>query len=256
MIEGGSPMLNIAFCDDDKQFLTKIVAMTESIFRNYRTDFHTYTFNNGEDLIDSFSKYQLYFDVIFLDIEMPKKDGKEVARELRILDKKFKLVFITAYPQEALNTFQYDVIGFLPKTLIQERLPDVIKQVIDKIDEDNPRIQIFKVNKSSPDDGIMEVKIPLDDIMYFESVNRQVNLYTKRETFTLHHCQFSDIVQKYIHLDFVDIHRTCIVNIKYIYSVDEAEIRLDNGIRLPVSRRKKQLIFDKFSEMISGDDIK
>ena len=249
-------MLNIAFCDDDKDFLSKIVPETEKIFRQLRTDIHSYAFEKGDDLISAFSHYQPYYDIIFLDIDMPKKDGKEVARELRIIDKKFKLVFITAYPQEALNTFQYDVIGFLPKTSIQERLPDVIKQVIDRIKEDNPKMQIFRVNKSTTDEGIMEIKAPLDDIMYFESINREVRLYTKRETFTLHHCQFSEVVQKYIPSGFVDIHRTCIVNMKYMFSVDETEIRLDNGVRLPLSRRKRQHIFDRFSEIISGDDMK
>lgn len=249
-------MLNIAFCDDDKDFLAKIAPEAEMILRHLRVETHSFTFESGDDLITAFSKYQPYYDVIFLDIEMPKKDGKEVARELRILDKKFKLVFITAYPQEALNTFQYDVIGFLPKTVIQKRLPEVIKQVIERINEDKPRIQIFKVNKSTMDNGIMEIKVPLDDIMYFECINREVYLYTKREVFTLHHCQFSEVVQKYIPLGFIDIHRTCIVNVKYIFSVGETEIYLDNGAQLPLSRRKRLYILDKFSEMVSGDDVK
>ena len=140
-------MLNIAFCDDDRQFLSIIVPKTESVFRHYRTDVQSFTFDNGDDLLLSFSKYEPYYDVIFLDIDLPSKNGKEIARELRILDKRFKLVFITAYPQEALNTFQYDVIGFLPKNLIQERISGVIKQVVDRIKEDNPKMQIFRVKK-------------------------------------------------------------------------------------------------------------
>jgi DNA-binding LytR/AlgR family response regulator len=246
-------MLNLAFCDDDKDFLAQIVPEVETIFRHLKVETRSFSFKKGEDLIASFSKYQPYYDIIFLDIDMPQKDGKEVAKELRILDKKFKLIFITAYPQEALNTFQYDVIGFLPKSLIHERLTDVIVQVIDRINEDNPKTQIFKVVKSP--NGSMDIKVPLDDIIYFECINRKVFVYTKRGTFILHNYQFSEIVQKYLPLEFVDIHRSCIVNIKYIFSIDETEISLDNGIRLPLSRRKRQNIFDKFSEIISGDDI-
>ena len=247
--------LNLAFCDDDKAFLSNITPKIENIFRCLKVEIKSYTFERGDDLIAAFSKYQPYYDVIFLDIDMPQKDGKEIARQLRILDKKFKLVFITAYTHEVLNTFQYDVIGFLPKTLLETRLPQVIKQIIDRINEDNPRMQIFKVNKNISDEGIMEIKVPLDDIMYFECINRQVYLFTKRETFILHHCQFSGIVKKYNPMNFVDIHRTCIVNIKYIFSIDETEVRLDNGIRLPLSRRKRQNIFDKFSELVVGDDL-
>lgn len=246
-------MLNLALCDDDKDFLAQIAPEVETIFRHLKVETRIFTFKKGDDLIAAFSKYQPYYDIIFLDIDMPQKDGKEVAKELRILDKKFKLIFITAYPQEALNTFQYDVCGFLPKSLIQERLSDVILQVINRINEDNPKAQLFKVAKSP--NGSMDIKVPLDDIIYFECINRKVFLYTKRETFILYNCQFSDIVQKYTPLEFVDIHRSCIVNIKYIFSIDETEIRLDNGIRLPLSRRKRQNIFAKFSEIISGDNI-
>jgi DNA-binding LytR/AlgR family response regulator len=116
-------------------------------------------------------------------------------------------------------------------------------------------MQIFKVYKNLAYDGSMEIKVPLDDIMYFECINRQVYLFTKRETFTLYRSQFCEIVHKFTPLYFVDIHRTCIVNLKYIFSVDETEVRLDNGIRLPLSRRKRQNIFDKFSELILGDHL-
>lgn len=249
-------MLNIAFCDDDKDFLKRIVPETEKVLKNLRADIHSYTFTNGIKLISSFEQYQPYYDIVFLDIDMPIMNGKEVAKELRILDKKFKLIFVTAFDQEALNTFQYDVIGFLPKPLLEKRLPNIIEQVVHKIDEDNPQLQIFRVDLEPNEDRIMDIKVPLNDIMYFESVNRKVYLYTKRETFKLHSYKLSEIVQQYVALGFVDIHRTCIVNIKYIFSVNDIEIRLDNGIRLPLSRRKRQQIFDKFSEIINGDGVK
>lgn len=246
-------LLNLAFCDDDKAFLAKLIPEVETIFRCLKVEIQSYSFEKGDDLIAAFSKYQPYYDVIFLDIDMPQKDGKEVARELRILDKRFKLIFVTAYQREALNTFQYDVIGFLPKMSMKERLPEVIRRVTKRISEDNPRMQIFKVLKTVANKGVMDIKVPLDDIMYFECINRQVYLFTKRETFTLYRCQFYEIVCKFTPLYFVDIHRTCLVNLKYIFSVDETEVRLDNGIRLPLSRRKRQNIFDKFSELIVGD---
>jgi DNA-binding LytR/AlgR family response regulator len=249
-------MFNVAFCDDNKEFLTKIVPEAEKIFKHFRTDICSYTFTNGSKLVSCFKKYKPYYDIIFLDIDMPVKNGKEIAKELRILDKKFKLVFVTAYEQEALNTFQYDVIGFLPKNLIFERLTDIIKLIIERIKQDIPQIQIFKIDNNLNNSRVTEIKMPLDDIMYFESINRKVYLNTKRETFVLHNYQFSQIVHKYLPLGFVDIHRTCIVNIKYIFSVSDIEIELDNGIHLPLSRRKRQRILDKFSEIIVEGESK
>jgi Response regulator of the LytR/AlgR family len=241
-------MLHIAFCDDDTRFLKYIVSRTEKIFKQLKMEVLIHSFTNGMELVDRFKKYDPYYDIIFLDIEMPVINGKDVAQQLRVLDKKFKLVFITAYESEALNTFQYDVIGFLPKTHLDEELSQLIERINKAIIEDKPQFQYFKVNNDR--DEIMEIKIPLDDIVYFECVNRKVFLHSQRGIFTLHRCQFSEIVNHYTSLGFIDIHRTCIVNMKYIFSVDDIEIRLDDNTRLPLSRRKRQQIFDKFSEII------
>jgi DNA-binding LytR/AlgR family response regulator len=101
----------------------------------------------------------------------------------------------------------------------------------------------------------MTIKVPLIDILYLESVNRTVYLYTMREKFALHGYKFVDLVEQFISKGFVDIHRTCIVNCKYIFSVDDIEVRLDNGTSLGMSRRKRQQVLNKFMESINvGDD--
>ena len=240
----GTDMLNIAFCDDDKTFLHNIEIEAAKIFKTLKVYTSISLFTNADLLIKRLEKYDPYYDIIFLDIDMPVINGKEAARRLRLIDKKFKLVFITSFEHEALNTFQYDVSGFLPKTLLEERLPSVIKRIVNAISEENLRMQIFKVNM--PGDRVSTVKIPLDDIIYIESVNRKIYLHTKRETYLLNDCRFMDMVEHYNSLGFVDIHRTCIVNIKYVFSIDDADVHLDDGTVLPLSRRKRQKVLDKY----------
>jgi two-component system, LytTR family, response regulator LytT len=241
-------MLNVVFCDDDYEFLARILAETKTIFKNQRIPACLYTLTDGNKLIENLKTYNPYYDIVFLDIDMPLINGKEVARKMRLLDKKFKLVFVTSYEKEAINTFEYEVIGFLPKNQIKEKLPEIIKRVVDAINLESLKIQLFNVDCS---EGIKSVKIPLDDIMYFECVNKKVFLYTRREVFALHRYKFSEIIQKYTEYNFVDIHRTCIVNIKYIFSVDELEIVLDNGVRLPLSRRKRGQVIDSFIQIVN-----
>ncbi|MBE6083326.1 MAG: response regulator transcription factor [Tissierellaceae bacterium] len=240
-------MMNVAFCDDDSSFLNKVAPMAKEIFEKLKTNVSIYTFTNASTLIKSFEQYNPYYDIVFLDIDMPVIDGKETARRLRLIDRKFKLIFITSFEQEVLNTFQYNVSDFLPKVSLRERMPSVIKRVVNTINEENPQFQIFKVNMT--DDKIATIKIPLNDIMYIESINRKIYLHTKRETYLLHCYKFKDLVKHYIDLEFVDIHRTCIVNIKYIFSIDDY-VRLDDGTTLPLSRRKKQDVLNKFLEKV------
>lgn len=235
-------MINIAFCDNDEEFMLKVANDTKRLLREQRINARIFTYMDGNQLISSFRKYQPRFDIVFLEINMPSINGKEVAKRLRALDKDFKLVFITVCEDEALNTLQYDIKGFIPKPLINEKLPVILKRAVNAVNEDNPKIQVFEVDIS--DSRRVVVRVPLNDIIYFESICRKVYLHTKRETFSLHGYRFSEIVNRYCSLDFVHNHRTCLVNIKYIYSIDDLEICLVNGTRLPLSRRKKQFILD------------
>lgn len=241
-------MLNIAFCDDDTRFLNKIIPEVKNIFRELKTNVSIYTFTNGNTLIKSFENYSPYCDVVFLDIDMPRINGKEVARKLRVIDKNFKLVFITSFEQEVLNTFQFNVISFLPKKLIPKYMFSVIKRIVSEISCNKPQIQLFKVNITR--DRVAVIKIPLNDIMYFESINRKVYLHTKRNLYLLHRYKFSNLVQNYTNIGFIDIHRTCIVNIQYIFSVNNTEIHLDNGTILPLSRRKRKYVLNKFVDIV------
>ena len=237
-------MINVAFCEDDEYFLEKIKGESRMIFKKLRVSANIYTYTNGFQLIESFKNYDPYFEIIFLDINMPKLNGKETAERLRLLDKKFKLIFITAYEKEAINTFKYDVIAFLPKTSLDESLFETINLAITKLKEDNHNIHIFKV--VGHNNNIITVKIPIDDIVYFESINRKVYLCTNRDTFELRGYQFSEVVDKYTQYGFADIHRSCIVNMKYIHSVSNFEVILDNGVSLPLSRRKRKQLLENF----------
>lgn len=241
-------MLNIAFCDDDSDFLERIKLETTKIFKSLNVYTSINLFTDANLLIEKFKKYNPYFDIVFLDIDMPAINGKEAARRLRLVDRKFKLIFVTSFEDEVLNTFQYDASGFLPKLLLEERLPSVIERVVRTINEENPQIQIFEV--SAVGNKLTTIKVPLNDIMYIESINRKIYLHTKRDVYMLSGYKFTNLVNNYCNFGFIDIHRTCIVNLKYIFSIDDIEVRLDDGTSLPLSRRKRQAALDRFAEKI------
>lgn len=239
-------MVNLAFCDDDEIFLKKFVPIVIAEFRKRRVDVDYNIYTNGNKLIESFKLRKPYADIVFMDIDMPYINGKALAQKLRKLDKSFKLIFITDYEQEALNTFQYDVIAFIPKDKIGKYLPDAIKRAIISLEEDRPRMQIFRVYDTYR--RIAEIKIPLNDIRYIEVLQRKIFLHSIADVYELYHYQFSELVGKYVSVGFLDIHRTCIVNSKFIVKVGENAVWLDNGEELMMSRRKKKKVLEQFAK--------
>ena len=239
-------MINLAFCDDDEIFLKKFVPIVIAEFRKRKVDADCSIYTNGNKFIESFKLRKPYVDIVFLDIDMPYINGKVLAQKLRRLDKNFKLIFITDYEQEALNTFQYDVIAFIPKDKIGKYLPDAIKRAIISLEEDRPRMQIFKVYDTYK--RISEIKVPLNDIRYIEVLQRKIFLHSIIDVYELYHYQFSELVERYVSMGFLDIHRTCIVNLKFIVKVSENAVWLENGEELMMSRRKKKKVLEQFAK--------
>lgn len=133
---------------------------------------------------------------------------------------------------------------------MKKYLGDTVKRVVKKIEEEKPEIQFFQVYGEKNADKILELKLPLNNIIYFEVINREIYMYTVYGKFRLYHYKFSDIVRKFIALEFLDIHRTCIVNAKFVISVGETTVYLDNGQELIMSRRKRKQVLDSFLDDI------
>ena len=73
-------MLNIAICDDDIQITGTIENLVRKIANKNFVEVETEVFWNGQGLLDAIIK-DSKFDIIYLDIEMPKEDGISVAKE-------------------------------------------------------------------------------------------------------------------------------------------------------------------------------
>ena len=71
-------------------------------------------------------------DLIFLDIQMPVKDGFQMLSEL---DLPARIIFTTAFDQYAIKAFEENSVDYLLKPIEQERLSKVLKNSLGSIEE-------------------------------------------------------------------------------------------------------------------------
>ena len=69
-------------------------------------------------------------DVVFLDIQMPGRDGFGVIRELAALGRQPACVFVTAHPSHALEAYDVDAVDYLHKPFSDARLRCTIQRVV------------------------------------------------------------------------------------------------------------------------------
>lgn len=250
-------MLKIAFCDDDENFTASLSHIINKYLSEKNIEYKSFFFNNGFKLIEHLKKDTFCFDVIFLDIEMPAINGKQLAKQLRLISSTFKLIFISSHPNEVFNCFEFDVLDFIPKALVLDNIKKTLDRLLESISPANNIYHFFEVKTNF--DKIDSIKILSSDIFYFESISRKVYLNTRKDTYQLHKVALKDIEAKYLKDNFIITHRGYIVNIKYIQEIKEDQVRLDNGVLLPLSRRHKKATELKFINQINetnfGDNI-
>ena len=94
-------MLRIAVCDDDKQMLDSLSAKISDCFSRRNESVLAEKFSSGAEFLTAHKAEP--FDVIFLDIRMPERDGFDVAREICALSAKTYIIFVPSFSTGSSN---------------------------------------------------------------------------------------------------------------------------------------------------------
>ncbi|MDD6071063.1 MAG: LytTR family DNA-binding domain-containing protein [Clostridiales bacterium] len=231
MVDG----LKIAVCDDEKIFCDKIIQEMYNFFG--KLDLTCAAFYDGEKLITAYES-GIHFDAVFLDIEMPIKDGMETAKALRNKGFEAPIIFLTSHTEMAMDGYEVSAFRFLSKPIQEDKLQKTLKDLKRELRE-KKRLMIRYEGE--------EVVIFVDDILYVEAMNNQVSLVTVGGEYTVRK-KISDMEHELKEISdcFVRIHRGYIVNLVHVKKHHGNEIFIMGDHVLPLSRSlvndfKKQL---------------
>lgn len=204
----------------------------------------------AENVDEAFEKInKLKPDLIFLDIQMPGKDGFEL---LEMLDEVPQVIFTTAYSEFAMKAFEYNALDYLKKPVTDDRLSQALQRVFEKANEKEESKDILtETSQVFVKDGEKCWFVALKDIRLFEIWDNYTRIY------------FNDskpMIPKTLQymetrLDpkiFFRANRQQIINTKWIDKIEpwfSGTIRLflKDGTEVEVSRRQTS----KFKELMS-----
>lgn len=188
-------------------------------------------------------------DLIFLDIEMPEFTGIEF---IKSLDFKPLFIFTTAYSHYAIEGFNLNAVDYLVKPIPFHRFLKAVNraQVLYSLkkEENSPSIKTL----SSPSfifvkSDYENIKLNFDDIKYFEGLKDYIKIFSTSHKPILTLSNFKKIEEKLPEDLFIRVHRSYIVSLKYINSVQRNRILID-GVRIPIGQNYK----DEFIKKIGG----
>lgn len=220
-------IMRIAVCDDN-QITSNYIE--ECLSKLSLKDISVDVFCSGNDLINYIEKNpdSVYFNIYFMDIEMPGMNGIETAAYIRQKDKNSLIIFITEHKEYIYQVFEVLPFRFIIKPLVKEKLDTVLKEAFENI-LTTKQLFFFKVERQN-------YQIPFDKIIYFEGAGRKVKLYTETEEH-VYYDKISNIKEKVNENLFLQIHASYLVNMEFIRMISETEVILEGNVILPISKR-------------------
>lgn len=226
--------MRIAVCDDVKPMLDFLEREISNKFTENRIENTVSVFTGGEEFLKVHAENP--FDVVFLDIVMPDINGFDVAKQIRIVNSKTYIIFITTENGLVIDSLDFQPFHFIPKgstAVIKDRLDHVINKLVIHLSV-NSRIELdLPYGKTTYVDPI--------SVLYVMSCANYVEFFLSNKEFIKIRGKIPTVLDKLNPYLFSEIHKRYIVNMKHIKKVDFSGsfVILDNGEMLNISRSFK-----------------
>lgn len=225
--------MRIAVCEDNNivaAFMEDYIASMDAENIEYEI------FTSGDDLIHYMEQENVTFNILFMDIKMPGRNGIETSAYVREKDKNALIIFITDHKEYVYEVFDVLPFRFLIKPVTREALNLVMKKAFEHFNL-TKQVFFFKQNKT-------QLQVAFDEIIYFEGNLRKVRLVTTGGEYDFYG-KISEVVKKLDGNLFLQIHNSYIVNMDQIRKISESVVLLKSGTTLPISKKYREYVRQK-----------
>lgn len=176
-------------------------------------------------------------DVLFIDIDMPDLNGFELRKKLMGIP---ACVFVTSFPDYALESFELNTLDYLLKPFTHDRFARTVSRIQEYMEV---RRKADKLSHALTADtvfikeGTRQVKLNFHEIIYLEALNNYTSVVTSGRKYTVLSTLRQLMEQKPFH-QFVRIHRSFAVQKHYIDNIARNQVVIGDVV-LPIGRSFK-----------------
>ncbi|WP_299897087.1 LytTR family DNA-binding domain-containing protein [uncultured Aquimarina sp.] len=197
------------------------------------------TFTNPLEGLNYLEKQPI--DLLFMDIQMPEITGIQLSK---IITSSTKIIFTTAYPQFALDSYEVAALDYLLKPISFERFYKAVSKIKDQSSpeaiskqQNTDEFFFFKTDGKNK-----YAKVFIKDIMYVESLKNYIAIHLKDEQIitynTLKHCK-----EGLPESNFIQIHKSYIISIQHIDKITNDSVWIQNK-ELPIGNTYRKSFFE------------
>lgn len=237
--------MKIAICEDEIFWRVQLENMIRRWAEEERVALDLRSFPDSESFWFAYPE-EKDWDVLFLDIEMGKENGMQLAEKFRLEDEETAIIFTTGYAEYMPKGYDVGAMQYLIKPVEESRLKACLNRIRKKWQE-----QEKKLCFDTMDQG--RISLPPSKIWYVEADGHNSLLYTKEQSYVLKRnmTAVGEALQK--EREFVKCHRCYLVNLRHVRQIRREEITMDDGSRIPVSRSAYAGVSEAFMRFYSED---
>lgn len=215
--------MKIDIVEDEAVWRDKIQAMIEKYCRDKDIPFQIQSYSSGKEFMKNPDT-----DLVFLDIELAEgEDGFQIAEQLMHCGNKSKICFLTSHTEQARLGYKVNAFRYIDKKHLEE-----IDEALDSFMKTKIQDRIIFC-----DDTVgIRIGINLSELLLVETYGRKLRylMLDGKE----HICEgaLSETARSLSQFGFFQIHRSYLVNLKYIEKAQSHEITLRNGLKVIIGR--------------------
>ena len=195
------------------------------------------TFTQQSEALKHLKKYPV--DLIFLDIQMPNKNGVDF---YKMLNNNPMVIFTTAHSQYAVEGFNVNATDYLLKPFSAERFITAVQKARNEFE--------FRKNQSIQTHLMIRAdyklhRIEFDDILLIEGLDDYVQVHLANKTKIVARLSMKGILEKLPEKNFIRVHRSFIISIKKVKAIVNKNIQIEDFV-IPIGDTYKEEILKLF----------
>lgn len=233
-------MYHIAIVEDEAEFREQLTEYLSQYQKEHQLEFKISAFADGAEILKD---YQPIYDVVLLDIEMPKVNGMDAAKQIRTQDENVVLMFITNMASYAIHGYEVGALDFVMKPIAYYTFSMKLTRALKRAKQQEQKAVLLPLS-----DGVK--KLELNEIYFVEGQSRMLYYHTADGDYVVKGTMQS-AENSLAAYPFAKCNHWYLVNLMHVKEVRKNTVVV-GPFELEISRRNKTTFLKALTEYMGG----